>query len=707
MANQDINELMDIADQALKEGDEATANEVMDYIETLKTSRPAAVGGGPTTRGRYKQPEPPRVLFPAEFGMAPPTSREEQQAQLEGMGRAGKAFARGVPRALIAGPGQLMSNVVPGTNEQDFTQAYKSLEGEVFGPEDPDTGVVTKASEVLTGLPLSPTKAGAFVGKLRTTIGSAIRGGAGLGAVGAAAAYDSDAEGPKWRAVNAALGGGLGAALAVLPSLKPGIVNSIKRILNAPRDARVEADIAKLAQSPEWQEFLNTLTAGQRTGSVGIQNLEAQVAATRARQFAANQLDALNKNITRGITPGKDISDYELAHRLRGAVDKVRIANQKAASAAYGKSLDKALELARKSDTPFPVKMNETADWFSRSGKFARADIEQLLPNLPQKYRQVLEKWFTDVPGPNIAGLSEEAGFQQIRTSMEDMITLRRVGATMRSALYRLGNTPQNEALYRRGKELVDAVDADVKAFETVRENMRASGSTIPRELEDSWKNFEIANAQYRAFKDAEEATRNSAMGILFGETAGMGSPAKAFDAIMRATPAEQVRMINTANRVDPNLIRDIKQWKIQQVLGGMKDLGARSTSAGIDPQEFVKALTNGDKIVAAHMWTKPELDHIERSLAAIRLIQERAGQFNRGVDLPGTATALATRSPAFIARPVAKFFGGDALEKILFDPGSLKQLQILAATLSKPTAATAKAIGYLTALTSGATEEE
>ncbi len=701
MANQDIEELMAVADQAIKEGDEATATQVMDYIESLQKAAP--VSSGPNSRaatGPGSKPAP-RVIIPGEFGAAIPTSREEQQEQFTAAGDLANVAARGAARTFIGGPGQLMSNVLPGMDENRFTQAYNDLETQALGPVKEGQEPVVTGAQMLAGLVGSPNKAGVFKAVPRTSIWSALRGGAGVGATSSASFYNEEAQGPKYRAIDAALGGAFGAALGSIAALPTGVQNIVKRLLDHPGDPRVVQDIATLNADPDWQEFVKTLSLGQRSGSVGLQNLEAQVAATKARQFFSNQLDNFYSLVKKGMGKApQSQGEYVLGATVRDAYSNTRIANQKAASKAYGKTLDEALDLARSGDLPLPVDMNRTTEWFQQAGKFAKADVEQLLPNLPQRYRQVLEKWFMNVPGPMTATVDKFGGPTGVfRTSMEDMIALRRIGADMRSQIYRLGDSPQAQALARQGKALISAIDGDVDDFVRARDAARAKGVKIPDELEKAWDKFSIANAEYKAFKAADKELRNSAMGIIFGENAKVSSPEQAFNALLKAPPGEQVRFINTMNRVDPQIIRDIKSWKVQQVISSMRQQGERATSAGIDPQAFVNGLTDGDKIIGAHFWTKPELDHIQKVLAATRVIQEKATAFNRGLDIGGLAVAAATRSLAFLARPLTKIMGAPTLEALLFDPQALKHLQVMAATMNKPTATTIRAAGYISSL--------
>lgn len=690
----DIAELEDIVRQAVSEGDDATANAVMDRIEQLKAAPAPLAKGGPLSRGRFET----RALRDERFLAA--AGDAERQATMGGL----RGLARGAARAVVGGPGQLASNALPGLDEKEFTQAYGQLEQDVFGPEQAGEGFATKTGELVGAAALSPNKAGVLKGAARTTLASAVRGGAALGAIGGATAYDPEAEGPGVRALNAAIGGSLGVIVAGLPAFPPAFGNLVRRFLNGDQDPRVAQDIKTMLQNPELKKMVDELSAGQRSGSTDLQNLEAQVASSRAKQFYANQEQELYGIINKQLGgSGERVDEYKLAHVTRDAMEKVTGLNQKAASATYGKHLDEALDLARNTKTQYPVKLDKTRTWFAEHGKFAQGDIEQLLPGLPQGYRKVLEKWFLNGPAIiNDEMQSLGAVGPQFRTSMEDMIVLRRVASQMRSALYKLGPSDKNSAMARAGNGLIEAIDNDIAQFEDLRANLRTSGSTIPRDLEESWERFGIANAEYKTFKKAESDLRNSALGILFGDTASVRNPGQAFEALVKTAPAQQTTLINTLNRADPQIVRDIKQWKLRETINSMVDQGERSTLGGISPKEFVKSLTDGSDVLAANLWTPAELKNIREVMAATRVIQERAGAFNRGVDIGGASVALATRSLAFGARYLAKLFAAPSLEKMMFDPAALRSLKIMASTMGKPTAATIRAAAYLTSLTTG-----
>lgn len=697
----EVAELEDIVRQAVSEGDEATANAVMDRIEQLRAQgAPQAVSsGGPLSRGRPNRPAPPPE--------APAERRARQQMESEAAQRAAMqaanlpvAAGRGIARAGIGGPGQLASAVIPGLDEKRFTDAYGDIEKRIFGPETEAQEFPTNVAEFGTQVLANPKAAG------RTTIRAALKAGAALGALGGATAYDPEAHGPAFRAMNTAIGGSLGLLLSGAGAAIPGVNNLVKRMLQKPADPNVLADLKILAQDPQWKDLV--FTAGQRSGNVGVQHVESQVAETMAQRFYAQQLQDFQARATQGLDMTTQGDVYRLGQRAREGLAKVQAENQRVASATFGKHLDEALELSRNAGEVLPVHMEATREWFSEAGKFAEADIEQLLPGkLPQYYRAVLEKWFINAPAVAndvVNDMVAAVGNPQFRTSLEDMIVLRRVASGMRSRLYSLGQSasPADQGLARKGKDLINAIDSDIKQFTEDRELIRQVGAPISRDLEKAWDRFQIANGEYKAFKTAQNDLRNTAMGLLLGEKGMVRNPGQALDIILKAAPEQQVQMINTLRRADPSLIGDIKQWKLKEAINAMRTQGQHSSGGNINPQAFVKALTDGDRIIGAHLWSPKEMGQIKSTLAAVRLINEKTASFNRGIDLPGAATAVTTGSKAFLTRPAWRLLVGTRLEKMLFDPESLKSLHILAATIGKPTQATARALGYLTALGAG-----
>jgi hypothetical protein len=78
-----------------------------------------------------------------------------------------------------------------------------------------------------------------------------------------------------------------------------------------------------------------------------------------------------------------------------------------------------------------------------------------------------------------------------------------------------------------------------------------------------------------------------------------------------------------------------------------------------------------------------------------------------RTAEFEGTAMAIASWSEAFLARAAIRMGGLGPVEKVLFDPDSLKALETIRSTMNRPTAATTKALAVLGAQLTAAEETE
>lgn len=286
-----------------------------------------------------------------------------------------------------------------------------------------------------------------------------------------------------------------------------------------------------------------------------------------------------------------------------------------------------------------------------------------------------------------------------------DIIEIKAAANILRKGLKKSEMNATDQMRNRLGKEIGKAVDADIDTFLSTLKPGQQSPTAEALNL------LNQANAEYKTRLAQIASHKNSFVVQALGRVPK--SPEEAFEALIRKDPDQQLRALNIIRSSAPEVLDDIKAWKLSQVSQNMKTQVAAGNVSVVDPATFIKELTHGSDVVAAKFWTPKELQDIKSGVATARLILSDmpAGKTVTGAGAPEIArgaAAAVTRSPAFVAMQFYNIIGRGRLEKLLFTPAGIESMQVLRATYTKPTQKTIQALQVLTNLaTPGSTPQE
>ncbi|MGD9590813.1 MAG: hypothetical protein AB7Q37_18575 [Pyrinomonadaceae bacterium] len=681
----DIQELYQLAKDAIAAGDEQMATAAMDRIEALKGApeskgpgarrRPemavAAGGGGPRS-GNVEQ-------RPYTFGIPTALTPEERAANSEATATLGKGLARGASRVLT-GPGQMVTAAaqamgIPGADVGQYTSGAKQLESDVLGPTSPEQEMIAPAGAVGAGLAVNPAMAS------RTILGGIGRSAA-MGALGGATTLDTSAETPGDVGWNTLLGASAGAVLNAIPATAAGIKNKLSAWFNQPPSPETARALEELAKTPEFKQV--ALEAGQRTGNRTLQNMVARVAATRARNFYSDQIKQTTA-LLKGNLRVAPRDENTLAYRAGQAFHKLESEQYKLATKAYGENLDEVTRLASASKTP-PIPMADVA-------RFVGENVEGLNTEMFRRFMDpAAAKYYPEFARIYARVVDAAKEGKMAALSLNEIVTLNRAARSMRRSLYRGDYDSLSEAeksAIRKGRDFIEALDGDT--------TLAIEAGAVDRAGQEALDKFAQGNADYKAFWDTRKLLQASAMGQLFGR-GPVRNPEQAIDALLRSPPSQQVIALNAMRKLDPQLVGDMKAWQLNRAFDNAVDLTNPASVTELEPDKLVKALTEGNRVIAERFWTPAELQHIRSGLAALRLIGDRLTSSNRGVEPKALGVALASQSKVFAINPIWQMLGAGRMERWLLNPTALTNLRVIANTINRPTAATAKALGYLAA---------
>ena len=595
--------------------------------------------------------------------------------------RRARALAAGVS-SVVTGPGQIVTSIAEGVSGKpglvkNYTEGVKALETQIAGqPLEGEYATGAKAASLVAGA-LVP---GATL-KKAATLGKAALQGAKAGAMGSAFNLDTEAT-DKWDVyLNTALGTTVGAVLGGVAGAPKALRNAITSVFRKPPNQETVSQLAELMNSKYFKDL--QLSAGQSTGSVGAALQEARVAGDTALDFYNKQAQdwvsrfkRMAGDITNGKAPrrasiiSKDLTSsyYETLQRM-----------QARASKDFGAALDGVTAKAMQAgNPPIPIKN------FIYEVASARADIgttawEQTLSSLGPKERKILDEALA------LHAQAEKAGGSLV-ASTADVVNIHRAAATLQGKLKPdpSDNTAVALAKSRLGRSLRGALDADVAA----------ASEAVP-EAAEALNGLAQARSGYKAAIDAQNEMRASSLATLFGSRPPV-DPEDAIRKIMNRELPEQRAMVATIAERHPELLAEMKAWKLKDAME-RSIRPERANTAPIDTDKLLDNLTNNGRLSGAGFWTAEEAKHLKSGVAALRLIQDKARLLNRGVQPEMGVAAAVSMSTPFLAKFLYTLRITPRLEKIMFTPEGIRNLQIASTVTDKPTNAAIGALAWLT----------
>lgn len=624
------------------------------------------------------------------------------EAEKRGLSTASRNLGAGATR-LVTGPGQLVTAGgeaigVPGADVKRYNQATRELEATIAG-QNPDP-TIQKVGE-FTGAAIVPAAAAGRAETLRRALFEASKTGAVTGAAfGASSEDETPAEVGKSAAKRAGVGAALGATVGTLAAVYPALKNSVRRLADLDNPVKSTAEnIAQRNRSAFFRGMPTTL--GEETGSPALLALQNKLIGKESVAFQNKQLESLAKGLDAfAKTIRGSVDPKAAALKLSSAFGKQSAQMQRAASKEYGDSLDairtRAAQAPDQFEVPFDnfrAALKEAVDSTGGGSSWWKWISPEILKAEPQlaEALQVLQS----------AGTSG-------RMNVETIINVKRAASTLRRGLNKGANmTPAEAERNRLGRAIANAVDADIDQF--LSTGLVAPGqSTATREALEM---LQAANARYRERLDQLGAHQASFVGQVFGGKVPADA-AEAFEKLIRMPESEQIVAINALRNSTPEVLDDIKAWKIQSVSDQMRDHARAGNMSIINPQALIDELTNGSQIVANRFWSPAELQHIKSGIASARVLLQampsgRPIVGTEALDIGRTGAAAATRSPAFVTMHLYKLLGSGNVRRMLFTEEGIKALRTLERTYKAPTAETIKALTILTNLSEGEDPKE
>lgn len=618
--------------------------------------------------------------------------------------RTGRLAGAGASR-LLTGPGQVVTGAAeglgfPGASVESYTQTVKDIERKIVGGEEitPEEAQVIEGFGVAAGVAI-PAGTAIRIAGAPVRFWWGVGQGALGGAAGGATQFNPDATTPG-EALKGPLIGGVTGGLFGMP---PAVVGAGRNLLFSGfrKEPTVEAaeQLRQISQSGIVRDL--PLSNAQRTGRYEAEVQEARVAGSVAKQFYNDQLNALAARIRAAQRPGKDAS--ELGLDMTNALSSTRAVMQSRASKEYDAGINRAMALA---SSDVANNFGVRADNVLRT--VAEADIppdawQKMMGPANAKYaKQFME--LADVLQKNNGALS-----------MADMMRLHQAANRMRAGLDDLAKGKDVSAetydAIRFGNRLADAVEADIDTMSAKLAEARkmpvppGANADMGRGYEAAWAEFEKTRAGYRAFTEARDQLRATAVNQAFGMTPR--DSAQAWDTLMRKEPQEFIKAVSILREHSPETLIDLKRYKIREVANNMFDFTREGAVSPVSVDKFVSELTEGNRLVASGLWSPREVADLKGAIAYARMIQNKATVRAQQPDPEGTLMAVASRSVAFIARAMYRIIGQGKAEELFFTPKGIEALRTIATTNDPSKTAWQTAAGTIAAMAGNSDERQ
>ena len=603
---------------------------------------------------------------------------------------------------LVTGPGQVATAVgeklgIPGADVAAYTEAVNAIEEKLRGGgelDEKDRGILN-TWQLLTGAAVPAAGAGKVLGassKVLPAIGKGAAAGAAGGAMGFDPSVDTANEGLIGPGVGALLGATGGLAGAAIPAVR----NFIFREFQKAPTPEAQANLNDIAASPLTSDL--PLSNAQRTGRYEAEVLEGRVAGTVAQDFYNKQLAGLQARMERLAASAGGPEASDLALEAQKAISGTKRSMQAVASNEYEAGVNRAIaKAAADPANNFGLRADTVFKTFNDMDVPPDAWQKMMDPASAKYAKQVLE--IQEVMAANGGTLG-----------MVDMIRLHQAANRMRSSLNALGRnknvSPEQYSAIRMGNKIADAVEKDVDIMSAKLAQARKMPTqpgqppaNFGKGYEDAWAEFEKTNNGYRQAKAAQEQVDAYAFTMAFRDV-----PKDAADTwrkMMNMSPTEQRRAINIMREHRPEMLRDVKAWKLRDVTSRMFDPTQQGGKNAMSVDNFVKELSTvqGKNLAGSELWSPEELKHLKAAVAYARMIENKAPVRGQQFDVQSGVMAVASRSTAFLARAIYQAVAVGKAEQLFFTPQGIASLRTLATTSDPSKQAYQAALGYLGSL--------
>ena len=670
-------------------------------------------------------PEPAKPWWKTVAGLfsGPPvesTEGVEKEVPKIAAGAIGRPVAGLIQKALV-GPELLSGGKMPLASQ--FTDFYNRAEEKVTGVPAQQPDSMRTLGEFMAPTPLGKSKG-------VTTIAGAGKSGLKTGAMSSLMTYNP--EGPEMpgataqdTAVGASMSGVAASTLAFLPGLRNVFSRAAQKAMDNPT-AEAMGNMKAMHERAGFAGMEEYFTLGQRTGDPTILALENNISGRAAQEFYNKQRQEFARRIEK-MLPGKEGVPSEMGVAAKAVFKQADTSIQGRASADYGRGLAEASNLARaETEVLKPQLSNLRATlnrivaergpgWLNEFPPAAVADARKIdsvvraadgaeeLARAQAAYRAAQDKlgkamWAADrnkvmdeiqaagLEYNNLLSARLAAGLPADGLSVQNLVDLHRSAKTLQAAVYNGSTNAVDMANYRAGRELLNAVDADL--------------NEISRDS-PAWAKFKQTRANYRAAMLEREMLQASALGRAFGKDFHPDDPRAMFESLLRQTPGEQAKTVDLLKTMAPELMGDIKSWKLADTQRRMVDMAEKGNVSAVDPATFIRELTDGNDVVGRLFWSDDELQRIRAGIGAARTIltSGQGAVRARPVEVERVGMAVQSRNPTFVTGQMWKLLGRGKMEKMLFTKEGISDLLTLANTTSASKQAVARAVERLTLL--------
>jgi hypothetical protein len=589
-------------------------------------------------------------------------------ADIEMDRRSGVAVAQ-TPRRALEGAGQMGAAIIDaGFGALGLPQDQLARYNAAIGPSQLERGAeidpndpagASDQANLFSGLVTAPALGAGGASK---TFWGAVAKNAGLGGVGAAATYQDSAS-IYDKAVQAALGAGIGTAFTAVGAVLPAVRNSLRRLI----DTRIKAamggksveSLAEDAASAVAQARSGvTLTGGQATDDPVIRAVENTVG-------------------------GRALQDTRQAQALGAFTDVANQAramstNNVQAPALYRKLISRAEAIAEAAGRK--AELDYTTQTARAIALDARAPAQIELKNLQGTIDDIAREnadgatWIKETLGSNSGKLADEL--------FSGPVTLKRL-VDITKGLNRMfvDGSPElaaqdRNALYKR---LRSALHSDVEQAKT---------STGALEL------YLAANNRFAAASTNLKNYQGSLLGSLLGTKTSVGAE-KFLGELAKADPSVKAYTRRVLDRTDPALLAQLRRYSLTSALDDARSLVKGSDVSKYDIEALSRRLFNNERGLA--LFSADEQKALKESAAMISKIlsnYQQAGPGASRIDLQEAGRLVGGLNRIFLSGFVLRRAGGTELEQILISPQGRGALQRLEQTSTQGGAAARVAAG-------------
>lgn len=647
-----LHELLDIAEQAKREGDDATFAKVSAAYKAASAPK--------TAPDLFSMMDP----YGGGVDMSDPATQAAVTRATKG---AGMSIAR-APLNLAEGAGQLVTHagnavgLVSDADEKAYDDAVKQSRADFE-----KAGGNVAFSELVSGaIPVGGQA------KLLTSGTKYVYGlikAAGLGSVLSASTFADDGD----KKSQAVLGAALPALAQAVGGLAPTAANGIKNLLDKAqtgRTAQMLKDARGFFSGSPAVDAPAPYTLGQSTGNARVASLENRARGPVLQELNATQLDEASARFEELATQAGRMGAKAMTRESFTATKELTDAAKRSKNAMWQKGMSEFNALAAGSKVgvrldnlkaEYGAIAAEDANIFSLEGGVIGGEAKAAFDALSKM--------------PPTAKLK----LAVLPTIMKGLGT----GSDYGKSAIMLGDDAKR-AMYRG--RLFSALEKDL-------DTAGAAGDPALTKLTD-------VRTRYRAASAKLERLEDSNLNALFGSKEALANPRAAVSKFLSLPPEDQEYTLRVLNQRAPAVVAGMQSQRISDALEAASENTAANQSV-LNIDKFNANLFGGSDGIKGSRLFDPELKkRLLQGAAHLRVLQNNLPKGGSALVWPEEiAINLVSRSPEFVARTATRLVYGMHGDKLLGTPQGIASLKTLSNVKAAKPQAVAQAVAYLTDL--------